>query len=84
MANGWSLLISVLFIVVFCAVAWFASPKGENQTVWRSTLVLSAWACWLMWAITFLAQWHPLISPQRADLRPEYVNGPVKSQGAVF
>jgi len=46
---SWSLLVSVVFIVVFCAVAWFASPKGENQTVWRSTLVLSAWACWLMW-----------------------------------
>jgi len=30
-------------------------------------------------AITFLAQWHPLISPERNDLRPEYNNGPVKS-----
>jgi hypothetical protein len=29
---SWSLLVSVIFIVVFCAVAWFASPKGENQT----------------------------------------------------
>ncbi|KAK0821296.1 H(+)-transporting V0 sector ATPase subunit e [Friedmanniomyces endolithicus] len=48
---SWSLLVSVVFIVVFCAVAWFASPKGENQTVWRSTLVLSAWACWLMWGL---------------------------------
>lgn len=84
--NSWSLLISIIFIVVFSAVAWFASPKGENQTyvlallptcaqsqyticdftslrarfktkqltssdrsVWRSTLILSAWSCWLMW-----------------------------------
>jgi hypothetical protein len=30
--NSWSLLVSIIFIVVFCAVAWFASPKGENQT----------------------------------------------------
>ena len=30
-------------------------------------------------AITFLAQWHPLITPERNDLRPEYNNGPVKS-----
>jgi hypothetical protein len=30
--NSWSLLVSVIFIVVFCAVAWFASPKGETQT----------------------------------------------------
>ena len=27
-------------------------------------------------AITFLCQWHPLIVPERNDLRPEYVNGP--------
>lgn len=139
--NSWSLLVSIIFIVVFCAVAWFASPKGENQTyvyllvarshnissnprnsralsarsrlatntldrsVWRSTLILSAWSCWLMWgtypptcsftwyiecdvltftisvAITFLAQWHPLIAPERSDLRPEYNGGPVASNG---
>ncbi|KAH0284429.1 hypothetical protein M436DRAFT_79790 [Aureobasidium namibiae CBS 147.97] len=74
MANGWSLLVGLLFILAFCAVSWFASPKGETQTVWRSTLILSAWSCYLMWAITFLAQWHPLIQPQRGDLRPEYVH----------
>ncbi|KAF2835975.1 hypothetical protein M501DRAFT_997172 [Patellaria atrata CBS 101060] len=72
MANGWSLLIGFLFIVAFSAVSWFASPKGENQTVWRSTLILSAWSCYLMWAITFLAQWHPLISPEKIGLRPEH------------
>lgn len=32
-------------------------------------------------AITFLAQWHPLINPERNDLRPEYNNGPAKSNG---
>ncbi|KAF2484843.1 ATP synthase subunit H-domain-containing protein [Neohortaea acidophila] len=78
MANGWSLLVSILFIAVFCGVSWFASPKGENQTIWRSTLILSAFACWLMWIITFLAQWHPLIVPERDNLRPQYQNGPVK------
>lgn len=31
-------------------------------------------------AITFLAQWHPLIQPQRGDLRPEYNGGPVKGE----
>ncbi|KAH9824459.1 putative vacuolar (H+)-ATPase subunit e isoform B [Teratosphaeria destructans] len=118
MANGWSILISIIFIAAFSAVSWFASPKGENQTVWRSTLILSAWSCWLMWgkwmeaagaqddleghvggrmwktrdrvltwrhtAITFLAQWHPLIVPERNDLRPEYANGPVKPSGRFF
>jgi V-type H+-transporting ATPase subunit e len=32
-------------------------------------------------AITFLAQWHPLIAPERSDLRPEYNGGPVASNG---
>lgn len=103
--NSWSLLVSVIFIAVFSAVSWFASPKGENQTVWRSTLILSACSCWLMWgtyseelmvsghvyvfqrltgwlaAVTFLAQWHPLIAPERSDLRLD--NGPTKP-GSMF
>lgn len=45
------------------------------NSVWRSTLVLSAAAMYIMWAITFLAQLHPLISPVRNDLRPEYNQG---------
>ncbi|KAI7374459.1 hypothetical protein KC336_g20213, partial [Hortaea werneckii] len=49
MANGWSLIISIIFIAVFSVAAWFLSPKGDTQTVWRSTLILSAWSCWLMW-----------------------------------
>lgn len=38
--ESWSLLVSIIFIVVFCAIAWFASPKGENQT-YVSPLFLS-------------------------------------------
>ncbi len=30
--SSWSLVISVVFIVIFSGVSWFASPKGENQT----------------------------------------------------
>ncbi|KIW06140.1 uncharacterized protein PV09_03302 [Verruconis gallopava] len=72
MANGWSLIIGLIFIIAFSIASWFLSPKGENQTVWRSSLILSAWSCFLMWAITFLAQWHPLISPINNTLRPGY------------
>ncbi|EME79700.1 uncharacterized protein MYCFIDRAFT_37797, partial [Pseudocercospora fijiensis CIRAD86] len=77
-ATSWSILISIIVVLAVAAGAWFFSPKGENQTVWRSTIILSAASCWLMWAITFLAQWHPLISPERNDLRPEFNQGPVK------
>lgn len=49
----------------------------HHHSVWRSSLILSAWSCYLMWAITFLAQWHPLINPKRSDLRPEGGEGHV-------
>ncbi|KAL1969887.1 hypothetical protein VTN77DRAFT_7396 [Rasamsonia byssochlamydoides] len=73
MANGWSIIIGLIFVVLASLCAWVFSPKGENQTVWRSSLILSFAACYLMWAITFLAQWHPLIAPKRSDIRPERV-----------
>ncbi|OJJ01075.1 hypothetical protein ASPVEDRAFT_40613 [Aspergillus versicolor CBS 583.65] len=73
MANGWSLLIGLIVVVGAAVAAWVFSPKGDNQTLWRSTLILSIVSCYLMWAITFLAQWHPLIAPKRADIRPDRV-----------
>ncbi|KFY70925.1 hypothetical protein V501_04005 [Pseudogymnoascus sp. VKM F-4519 (FW-2642)] len=74
MAGSWSIFIGFVVIVLACVAAWFLSPKGENQTVWRSTLILSFASCYIMWAITFLAQLHPLINPKRSDLRPEYAS----------
>ncbi|KAL4797026.1 ATPase, V0 complex, subunit E1/e2 [Aspergillus venezuelensis] len=73
MADGWSLIIGLIIIVAAAVAAWVFSPKGDNQTLWRSTLILSLASCYLMWAITFLAQWHPLIAPKRADIRPDRV-----------
>ncbi|KAL4939511.1 ATPase, V0 complex, subunit E1/e2 [Aspergillus filifer] len=73
MANGWSLILGLIIVVAAAVAAWVFSPKGDNQTLWRSTLILSLASCYLMWAITFLAQWHPLIAPKRADIRPDRV-----------
>ncbi|KAJ5651269.1 uncharacterized protein N7484_004992 [Penicillium longicatenatum] len=70
MANGWSLIIGMIVVFAACLAAWFFSPKGENLTVWRSVLILSFISCYLMWAIVFLSQLHPLISPKRSDIRP--------------
>lgn len=41
---------------------------------WRSSLIIAFISCYLMWAITFLAQLHPLIVPKRSDLRKEFVH----------
>ncbi|KAJ5112581.1 ATPase V0 complex subunit E1/e2 [Penicillium argentinense] len=70
MANGWSLLVGLIIVVAASVAAWFFAPKNDSRTVWRSTLILSFVSCYLMWAIVFLAQLNPLISPKRADIRP--------------
>ncbi|TGO56785.1 hypothetical protein BCON_0073g00190 [Botryotinia convoluta] len=49
MANGWSIVIGLIIVVLASAAAWFLSPKGENQTIWRSSLILSFASCYLMW-----------------------------------
>ncbi|RPB02012.1 hypothetical protein L873DRAFT_1802872 [Choiromyces venosus 120613-1] len=72
MANGWSIFVGLFVVVVLSAVAWMFAPKGENQTIWRSSLILSLAACYIMWAITLMAQLHPLVVPKRSDMRPEH------------
>lgn len=41
-------------------------------SIWRSSLLLALACCYLMWAITFLAQLNPLIEPRRSDIRPGF------------
>ncbi len=45
-----------------------------QPSLWRSSIILSIVSCYLMWAITFLAQLHPLIEPRRSDLRKEFIH----------
>jgi hypothetical protein len=33
--NSWSIIIGLVIVVVLCVLAWFFSPKGENQTYVR-------------------------------------------------
>ncbi|EXV01021.1 ATP synthase subunit H domain protein [Metarhizium robertsii] len=73
MAQGYAVFIGLVIIVALCVASWFLAPKGQNQVLWRSSLILSIVSCYLMWAITFLAQLHPLIEPKRNDLREEYL-----------
>jgi len=57
--------------VALSLAVYVLTPKGPNQTVYRSSFILSFSCMFLMWAITYLAQLHPLIEPRRADLRME-------------
>ncbi|CEJ80288.1 Putative V-type proton ATPase subunit e [[Torrubiella] hemipterigena] len=73
MASGYSIFIGLFIILGLCAASWFLAPKGEYQVMWRSSLILAIVSCYLMWAITFLAQLHPLTAPKRNDLRSDYL-----------
>lgn len=66
---------TVLGVMILTLIAgtvfWKFAPK-EDQTVWRSTVSLALAMMFLMWAFTYLCQLHPLVTPRRSDLRPEY------------
>jgi len=66
--SGWTILLAFTICAALGGVAFVAAPK-RNRTVWRSSLLLTLAACWLMWAITYLAQLHPLIAPRSQTLR---------------
>ncbi|KAL7417134.1 ATPase, V0 complex, subunit E1/e2 [Mrakia frigida] len=69
--GGYLIVIVALVIAALSTVSWFATPKGVNQTLLRTSILLTLTACYLMWAITYLAQLHPILSPRRGDLRFE-------------
>ncbi|RMJ13740.1 hypothetical protein CDV36_006587 [Fusarium kuroshium] len=74
MAQGYAVFIGLVVIAALCVASWFLAPKGENQVLWRSSLILAIVSCYLMWAITFMAQLHPLIAPRRTGIREEYLD----------
>ncbi|KAF6062615.1 V-type H+-transporting ATPase subunit H [Candida albicans P57072] len=68
--SGYSVVAVFIVVVALSCLAWVFAPK-ENTTVFRSSVILALSMCYLMWAITYLAQLHPLEAPRRSDLRPE-------------
>ncbi|WWC61957.1 V-type proton ATPase subunit E [Kwoniella dejecticola CBS 10117] len=66
------IVVVAAIVAAIGAVGWFVMPKGKNQTLLRTAVLLTLTCCYLMWAITYLAQLHPLIKPRRSDLRAEY------------
>ncbi|XYA00936.1 H(+)-transporting V0 sector ATPase subunit e [Meyerozyma guilliermondii] len=68
--SGYTVIIAFIFTAALSGLAWVLAPK-ENRTVWRSSIILALAMCYLMWAITYLCQLHPLEAPRRSDMRPE-------------
>ncbi len=70
-------------VYVFCPFPLLSPGVGRDfgtlltalvdSRLWRSSLILAIVSCYLMWAITFLAQLHPLIRPKRHDLREQFL-----------
>ncbi|KAH9930013.1 ATPase, V0 complex, subunit E1/e2 [Fomitopsis serialis] len=57
-----------IFAIILLAmgIVWFVTPKGPNQTLIRTSLMLTLMCCYLMWAVTYLAQVYPLETPRKA------------------
>ncbi|KAK9468555.1 ATP synthase subunit H-domain-containing protein [Lipomyces arxii] len=75
MSSGLEVLYVLIAVIGVALGTWFLTPKGDNQTVWRSSIILTLSMCYIMWALTYLSQLHPLIAPMRSDLRPEFAEG---------
>ncbi|KAI8887958.1 hypothetical protein K501DRAFT_211072 [Backusella circina FSU 941] len=70
--SGYNIIWAFIGIAVASAGAYVLTPKGNNQTVIRTVIIMSLVCCYLMWAITYLAQLHPLIYPKKVGLRPPH------------
>ncbi|CCM04256.1 uncharacterized protein FIBRA_06423 [Fibroporia radiculosa] len=66
MSSSWPTLFVLVIVLVLMAVAWFGTRKGPNQTLIRTSLMLALACCYLMWAVTYLAQVHPLERPRKS------------------
>ncbi|KZV61729.1 hypothetical protein PENSPDRAFT_658693 [Peniophora sp. CONT] len=60
-APVWIMLIVALGLI---AASWFLPRKGPNQTLVRSSLMLTFSCCYLMWMIAYMAQLHPILAPR--------------------
>ncbi|KAI7862087.1 ATPase, V0 complex, subunit E1/e2 [Spinellus fusiger] len=70
--SGYTLLWAFIAVFLVCGAAHVLTPKGNNQTLIRTLIIMSLICCYLMWSVTYLAQLHPLINPKRVGLRPHH------------
>ncbi|KAH8118208.1 ATPase, V0 complex, subunit E1/e2 [Phellopilus nigrolimitatus] len=68
MASAFPVLAILVIAAGLMVIAWLATPKGPQQTLIRTAVLLSLTCCYLMWMVTYMAQLHPLIAPKRSLL----------------
>ncbi|EEB97993.1 hypothetical protein MPER_02583 [Moniliophthora perniciosa FA553] len=64
MASAWPVLFMLIIVAALMTCAALFTPKGPQQVVVRTALMLALAACYLMWMVTYMAQLHPLIAPE--------------------
>ncbi|KAF7336809.1 hypothetical protein MVEN_02116700 [Mycena venus] len=57
-------ILAIVVALMTCAALF--TPKGPQQVVIRTAIMLTLACCYLMWMVTYLAQLHPLLSPVRS------------------
>ncbi|KAI0090308.1 ATPase, V0 complex, subunit E1/e2 [Irpex rosettiformis] len=60
MSTSLPTLLILAFVLGAMVVSWMSTPKGPNQTLIRTAVLLTLGVCYLMWTVTYLAQVHPL------------------------
>ncbi|TPX43086.1 hypothetical protein SeMB42_g02737 [Synchytrium endobioticum] len=63
--DGVVVLLSMFVVAALGTAGFYFIPKSAEQLVHRTALVMTLVCCWLMWVITFMAQMHPIIRPER-------------------
>ncbi|OBA29081.1 V-type proton ATPase subunit E [Hanseniaspora valbyensis NRRL Y-1626] len=77
MSSFYTVVQIFLIVSMVNIAAWLYAPRNQalrakkSITVFRSTFILTTSMMFLMWAITYLSQLHPLVEPRRSDLRVE-------------
>ncbi|PKS11567.1 hypothetical protein jhhlp_003332 [Lomentospora prolificans] len=72
--NDFVILFVAVVVAALCIATYVFVPRffpRETQLLLRSSVILALISCYLMWALTYLAQLHPLVAPKRSDLRRE-------------
>lgn len=78
MSSFYSVVRIFLIVSAVNLCAWLYAPRNKTLrskkciTIFRSTFILTTTMMFLMWAITYLSQLHPLVEPKRSDLRIEH------------
>ncbi|EDP43489.1 hypothetical protein MGL_2157 [Malassezia globosa CBS 7966] len=67
--SGWTTIWVLFAAILTGAVSWYTTPKGPNQLLIRTSVIMVLACCYMMWACAYLAQLHPLIQPKRGDVR---------------